>query len=142
MNSTITTQATVDPLVTSAQIHGFATPETDNSELVRVLYQDPNRESSWRLMGAVRYQRVREFQQASKLHHLDIADSIIIPEHYWIVIQVKPTAILDASNGYFNLRANRARYAIPLKNWSARGPAPPTSACPKTWPGPWICWPG
>lgn len=112
--ATVGTQATVDPLITSAQVHGFATPETDNSELIRIDYQDPNRESSWRLMGAVRYQAVREFQQDSKLHHLDIQDAIIVPENYWLVIQVKPTAILDASNGYFNLRAKRARYAMPF----------------------------
>ena len=106
------TQATVDPLWTSAQIHGD-TPETDNSELVRVVYQDPNKESTWRLMGAVRYQRVKEFQQESKLHHLDIGGAgIIVPENYWITIQAKPTAIIDASSGYFQLKGQRARHAL------------------------------
>lgn len=106
------TQATVDPLITSAQVHGFATPETDNSELIKIVFQDPNRDSSWRLMGGVRYQRVREFQQESKLHHLDIQERLVVPENYWVSIQVKPTAILDASNSYFNLRAHRARFAL------------------------------
>ena len=112
LEGAIGTQATVDPLITSALIHGHTTPETDNSELVRIVFQDPNRDSSWRLMGAVRYQAVREFQQDSKLHHLDIQDKLLVPENYWVSIQVKPTAILDASNGYFNLRAQRARFAL------------------------------
>ena len=41
----VTTQATVDPLVTSAKIHGVTTPETENSELVRLVYRDPNKDS-------------------------------------------------------------------------------------------------
>ena len=81
--------------------------------MVRLVFQDPNRESTWRLMGAVRYQAVREFQQQSKLHHLDIGGAgIVVPENYWITVQIKPSAIIDASSSYFQLKGQRARHAL------------------------------
>ena len=107
----VTTQATVDPLITSAQIHGN-TPETEGADLIRVVYRDPNEDSQWRLAGAVRYTRTKEFQQQSKLHHLDIQGKIVVPENYWVVIQVNTTGIIDASGGYFLLNTKRSRYAI------------------------------
>ena len=109
----VTTQATVDPLITSGQVHGYATPEIKAAEQVRLVYRDPNEENNWRLMGAVRYASIREFQQASKMHHLDIAGQILVPENYWIVIQARNTAgIIDASNGYFSVRTKRSRFSV------------------------------
>ena len=105
-------QASTDPLITSMQIHGN-TPETELSDRVRIVYRDPNEESQWSLMGAVRYSAVREFQQQSKLHHLNIGAQIVVPEHWFIVIQARAGgAIIDASSSYFTLNTKRTRFAV------------------------------
>jgi hypothetical protein len=111
LNSTITTQATVDPLITKIQIHATP-PELQTSDQVRIVWTDPNMDEQRRLMGAVQYARLREFQQQSKLHHLDIGNRIVVPEHYLIKIQAKLTTPVDISASYFNLVGARTRQAI------------------------------
>lgn len=109
--SVMTTDFTTDPLGNKIFIHG-GTPEIANDNMVRVVYSDPNEEELRRLAGAVRYQRVREFQQDSKLHRMGVAGQVVVPEHYWIRIQVKAKAPVDASSSYFMVQCQRSRQAI------------------------------
>ncbi len=109
--SAMNTDFTAVPQATTISIHG-STPEIANTNLVRVVWTDPNQEEERRLGGAVRYQRVREYQQASKLHRLDIADRIVIPENYIIKVQAKAKAPIDASSSGFMLVGQRGRLGL------------------------------
>ena len=109
--TTMTTDFTTVPLANTVSAHG-STPEIATSNEVRLVWTDPNEEDQFRLMGSVRYAMVREFQQDSKLHRMDIADVIRVPENYFIKVQVKAKATVDASNSYFNVVGQRVRLSM------------------------------
>lgn len=108
---TVSGDFSTDPVLDQVTIHG-SVPEIASSNLVRVVWSDPNEEEVRRLMGAVRYGQVKEFQQDSKLHRMDIGDRIVVPEHYFIKVQVKAKAPIDASGSYFAIVGQRSRLAI------------------------------
>lgn len=108
---TMTTDFTAVPRATQIFANG-GTQEIASGNRVRVIWTDPNEEEVRRLMGAVRYQLVTEFQQDSKLHRMDIADKILVPEQYLIKVQVAAKAPIDASASYFAIALQRSRMAI------------------------------
>ena len=109
--SVMTTNFTTVPLGTQINVNG-SVPEIANDNMVRVVWTDPNEEEERRLAGQVRYQLLRDFQQDSKLHRMDIGSQILIPENYFIKLQVKTKGPVDASASYFNLVGHRTRMAI------------------------------
>lgn len=100
------------PQATQIWVNG-STPEIANSNLVRVRWSDPNEQEERRLMGAVSYASVREFQQESKLYHMPIAGRIVVPENYVIRIQARTRGgQVDASGSDFSARCQRTRQAL------------------------------
>lgn len=96
----------------SAYLKDLAAAEFADTAKVRILVKDPSQNDAKVILQPTLYAQVKEWQQDSKLKHLDLTDYYVAKENYWIVIECYCTVSLDASECYWALACGRIRPAI------------------------------
>jgi len=99
----------------SAYLENASSVEAAAGSLVDIVIADYAKQATKPLLNQVRYALVKEFQDVTKMAHLDVevGKVIVVNEGEWVLIRGNIlTATLDASDSYFSLTCRRIRNTI------------------------------
>lgn len=97
----------------SAYIEDDSPAESGSSTCrVQIEVRDSAEQDRLIVFGPSLYVKVKEFQDTNKIAQLFVADPVVVPERYWIVIMVNDDDGIDASDSYFDLYISRARAKV------------------------------
>ena len=96
----------------AAYMKDIATAELTVADIIRISIEDASNSDRKQIGGPWRYTQIADFQDVTKLKHLDLSKPIIARENDFIIIEVYAAVSLDVSACYWDLTCERARTAI------------------------------
>lgn len=96
----------------AAYMKDIATAVFTVDDKLRISIEDANNSDRKLIGGPWRYTQFNDFQDVTKLKHLDLSKPIIARENDFIIIEVYAAVSLDVSASYWKLTCERVRSAI------------------------------